>query len=123
MARATLLSSLSAVCTSRTIRARYTRKAMFINTTNFDNMPVSVIEAMALGLPVISTNVGGIPYLIDNEKDGFLVNKNDAMAFVEAIKKVVNNVEFTQKITSNARNKAEDFNWSNVKNLWVSMLQ
>ena len=39
---------------------------IFINTTNFDNMPVSVMEAMALGLPVVSTNVGGLPYLIED---------------------------------------------------------
>ena len=37
---------------------------IFINTTHFDNTPVSVMEAMALGLPVVSTNVGGIPYLL-----------------------------------------------------------
>ena len=39
---------------------------IFINTTNFDNMPVSVIEGMALGMVVVSTNVGGMPYLIKN---------------------------------------------------------
>src|SRR5690606_32388170 len=39
---------------------------IFINTTNFDNMPISVMEAMSLGMPVISTNVGGLPLLIEN---------------------------------------------------------
>jgi len=34
---------------------------IFINTTNIDNMPVSIIEAMALGLPIVSTNAGGLP--------------------------------------------------------------
>ena len=48
---------------------------IFINTTNVDNTPVSVIEAMALGLPVVSTNAGGLPYLINNGKDGILIEK------------------------------------------------
>ena len=50
---------------------------IFINTTNFDNTPISVIEAMALGLTIVSTNVGGLPYLINNGIDGILVNRND----------------------------------------------
>lgn len=58
---------------------------IFINTTNFDNTPVSVIEAMALGLPVISTNVGGLPYLINNGEDGILVPANNPTHFIDAI--------------------------------------
>ena len=50
---------------------------LFINTTNFDNMPVSVIEAMALGIPEDSTNVGGKPYLIDHDFTGILESPND----------------------------------------------
>src|SRR5690554_6671488 len=47
---------------------------IFVNTTNFDNTPVSVIEAMALGLYVVSTNAGGLPYLLENKKDALLSN-------------------------------------------------
>jgi len=42
---------------------------IFINTTDFDNMPVTIIEAMALGLTVVSTNAGGLPYLLNDVHD------------------------------------------------------
>src|SRR5690606_2235082 len=63
---------------------------IFINTTHFDNMPVSVIEAMALGLPIVSTNVGGIPFLIENGHEGILVNPDDVQAFVSALHTIQN---------------------------------
>ena len=50
----------------------------FINTTNIDNTPVSVIEAMALGLIVVSTNPGGIPFLLTADKDSILVEPGDS---------------------------------------------
>ena len=56
----------------------------FINTTNFDNLPISVLEAMALGLPIISTNVGGLPFFL-KEANSILVNKNDSVAMANAI--------------------------------------
>ncbi|NNC50920.1 MAG: glycosyltransferase family 4 protein [Flaviramulus sp.] len=96
---------------------------IFINTTNFDNMPVSVIEAMALGLPVISTNVGGIPYLIDNNKNGVLVEPNSPEAFVNAIKDLINSPEKTIDLTKNARNSAERFDWNNIKSQWIKVFQ
>ena len=95
---------------------------IFINTTNFDNMPVSVMEAMALGLPVISTNVGGLPFLIDQEKDGILVPPNNAEAFVNAIVELLDNPIKVQRITRNARTKIEGYDWENVKHSWIKLL-
>lgn len=96
---------------------------IFINTTNFDNAPVSVIEAMALGLPIVSTNVGGIPFLISNKKEGLLVEKNNTTAMVNAIKYIYNNNEFSKMLTKNARRKVEQFDWQIVKLLWLNILR
>jgi glycosyltransferase involved in cell wall biosynthesis len=95
---------------------------IFINTTNFDNMPVSVIEAMALGLPVISTNVGGLPFLIQHEKDGLLVPPNNVDAFVVAIKQVINNPVASKAMAIHARKKVEGFDWELVKYQWIELL-
>ena len=96
---------------------------IFINTSNFDNMPVSVIEAMALGFPVISTNVGGMPYLIDNYKDGILVNEKDSDAMTKAVVKLFEDATLRQEIINNARLKAETFNWGQIKDKWKLILK
>ncbi|WP_347372859.1 glycosyltransferase family 4 protein [Aequorivita sp. Q41] len=95
---------------------------IFINTTNFDNMPVSVMEAMALGLPVISTNVGGMPYLIDNDENGILLPPNNAKVFVEAIEALCNNSLKTAGISYKSRLKIEQFNWREIMAKWTRLL-
>ena len=95
---------------------------VFINTTNFDNTPVSVIEAMALGLPVVSTNVGGMPYLISDNQDGLLVNPRDVEAMVNAILKIKNEDNLREEIIKNARSKVENFAWTKVKLKWEALL-
>ncbi|WP_396601571.1 glycosyltransferase family 4 protein [Algibacter sp. R77976] len=96
---------------------------IFINTTNFDNMPVSVIEAMALGLPVVSTNVGGIPFLIDNKVNGLLVNPNSINEFLDAINSLIKDQTKTNKIIKQARVSAERFDWKAVEKLWIKVLE
>ncbi|APG64688.1 glycosyl transferase family 1 [Tenacibaculum todarodis] len=93
---------------------------VFINTTNVDNTPVSVMEAMALGLPVISTNVCGLPYLINNTVDGILVEKNNPEQMANAIISLIkdNNLE----LAINARKKAESFAWTEVRKEWIKIL-
>lgn len=95
---------------------------IFINTTNIDNTPVSVIEAMALGLPVVSTNVGGMPFLIEHGIDGMLVAPNNVNAFKLAIMRLMENSEDTLKMSENARRKVEQFDWEIVKEKWISLL-
>ncbi|MBT8287504.1 MAG: glycosyltransferase family 4 protein [Bacteroidia bacterium] len=95
---------------------------IFINTTNFDNTPVSVIEAMALGLPVVSTNVGGIPYLISDRHDGLLVEKDDLEGMLKGVIYLYNNPATADEIGRSARNKVEQFDWQRVKNRWLEIL-
>ena len=94
---------------------------VFMNTTNFDNTPVSVMEAMALGLPVVSTNVGGMPFLIKNEIDGILVEKNSVDKMTNAILSILYNKY--PNLAVNARKKVENFSWNTNKEKWFQILK
>lgn len=95
---------------------------IFLNTTNVDNTPVSVIEAMACGLCVVSTNVGGIPYLLDDGHDALLVPPDDPQAMADAIRRILTEPELAACLSRNARAKAEQFDWSMVLPQWEELL-
>lgn len=95
---------------------------LFINTTNFDNMPVSVMEAMALGLPLVSTNVGGVPYLIKHNNTGLLVSPNDEQAMVNSIELLVKDSTFVQRLSKEGRDEMEQYDWEVVKEKWKKLL-
>lgn len=96
---------------------------VFINTTNFDNTPISVIEAMALGLPVVSTDVGGLPFLIEKNKTGILISPKDVQAMTDAITDLVSNPEKSQQIANQARKQVESYDWEEVKYKWNEVLK
>ncbi len=77
---------------------------------------------MALGLPVISTNVGGVHYLITDHQDGLLVLPNHCDQFVNAIHKLCTNNDLARSLSTNARKKVEGFDWQNVKQHWLTLL-
>lgn len=99
------------------------RKAdVFINTSDVDNAPVTVIEAMACGLCVVSTDVGGVPYLVSNERDGLLVPPNDPEAMAEAVRRVLLDPRLAARLSQHAREKAETFDWQKVIPMWEELL-
>lgn len=96
---------------------------IFINTTDFDNTPVSVMEAMALGLPVVSTKVGGTPFLIKDKVNGLLVAPRDVDGFVEAVCSVIERPQLGQELAKNARTTVDAFAWEKVKVQWAELFK
>lgn len=97
------------------------RGDIFINTTNIDNTPISILEAMACGLCVVSTNVGGIPYLLEDGHDALLVSPDDPEAMAAAVHRILNDSKLAGRLSQNARKKVEQFDWSIVLPRWESM--
>ncbi|MDD3150261.1 MAG: glycosyltransferase family 4 protein [Candidatus Gastranaerophilales bacterium] len=80
--------------------------AVVVPSIWFDNSPNIIIEAFALGKPVIGSNMGGIPEYIDNEKDGFIYQHNDENQLCEKIKELTSNPLLAREFGINGRNKA-----------------
>ena len=95
---------------------------IFINTTHFDNTPISVMEAMALGLPVVSTNVGGIPYLLADKENALLVSDNDVSKMTDAICSLLEDQQKASDLALNARHFIEQMDWQVVKKEWKQIL-
>jgi L-malate glycosyltransferase len=94
---------------------------VFINTSHIDNMPVSLLEAMAMGMIVVTTNVGGIKY-ITSANNAILVEDNDIEAMAEAIKNIIANNGEAERISIAARKNAEQYDWNNIKEHWIKLL-
>jgi colanic acid/amylovoran biosynthesis glycosyltransferase len=74
-----------------------------------DNLPTVVMEAMASALPVVSTDVGGIPEMVRDGETGLLVGQNDPVATAEAIARLIGNVELARSFGQKGRKRAEEF--------------
>lgn len=70
--------------------------------SNFEALPISIIEAMSLGMAIVGTNVGGVPELIINESTGLIVDSKDIDGIENALYKL-NDFNFRERLGSNAR--------------------
>jgi len=96
----------------------YNRAEIYLNSSIVDNAPLSIIEAFACGLPVASTNAGGIPYLVENEKTGLLVEMKDYKSLAEAAIRLLENQDLAQTLIVNARSECEKYTWKKVEKKW-----
>lgn len=84
------------------------------NPSRVDNSPNSVIEAMACGVPVISTHVGGIPDLVSHEQQALLIAPDDAHALVAATLRLVQQPRLRQRLIDGGLDKTKQFAWSQI---------
>ena len=96
---------------------------IFINTSTIDNMPVSILEMMALGLPIISTNVGGIPFILESRKNSFLVASNDSKNMASQVEFLIEKPTVARKISLNALNSLKPFSADFVVPEWVNFIK
>ena len=95
---------------------RYLERAdVMVSSPVIDNMPVSVLEGMNAGLLVISSNVGGVPYMIDDGVNGLLFSSKNEEALAEKMIYAVKEQEKTQSMIKNAYRSLGKYTWESVK--------
>lgn len=99
----------------------YNRADVFLNASLVDNMPLSFIEAFACGLPIVSSDSGGIPFVVEHEKSGLLVEKNDCEALAREAIRLLENDDLAQKIIRNARRECVKYKTENARGEWLSL--
>jgi glycosyltransferase involved in cell wall biosynthesis len=94
---------------------------IFINTSHYDNMPVAVVEAAAMGLPVVSTAVGGVPDLLVDGETGLLVPDGDVEAMSAAVLRLLVDPALASHLSRNGRNLALRSDWDAVRGQWEDL--
>ncbi len=114
--------TLAGAVPKTTVPAWIAEGDIFLNTTTVDNTPVSVMEAMACGACVVSTNAGGMPHLVRDAEDGLLVPPRDARAMAAAVERLLADPALAGRISFSARHRAEAWDWAAVLPEWEQLL-
>ena len=88
---------------------------ILLSSPTIDNMPVSLLEAMHAGLLVISSNVGGVPYMINDGKTGYLFPCDDSDALAELMIKAIRQPTESISLIHNAHQAVNAYRWENIR--------
>lgn len=94
---------------------------VLVSAPKVDNMPVSLLEAMNAGLLVISSRVGGVPYMIEDQITGLLFESDNDEELASKMLWAINNNEQIKEILIQANRKVCDYRWENVRNKILSV--
>jgi glycosyltransferase involved in cell wall biosynthesis len=92
---------------------------IFVNASVVDNQPVSVLEAFAAGLPVVSTATGDIAAMVRDGETGRIIPPEDPVTMAEAVIALLENPEHALQLAQQARDEAEGYTWSRVRSAWA----
>lgn len=94
----------------------------FVMTSNYEGMSNALIEAMCLGLPVISTKVSGTEDLIMNGENGIVIELNDAAALEDSLTKILDDSEYSSKLADNAVNIYNTLKTDVITDRWIDLI-
>jgi glycosyltransferase involved in cell wall biosynthesis len=103
------------------VPALYDAEDIFVNASVLDNQPVSVLEALAAGLPVVSTGVGDIPALVRHGDTGLLVPPEDPPALAAAVTLLLEQPARARELARRGRALVGAFAWPRVREAWAAV--
>jgi glycosyltransferase involved in cell wall biosynthesis len=98
--------------------ALYRSASIALNPSLVDNMPISILEALASGVPVVSTNAGGIPAMVKAEEEAVLVSPKDPEAMAQAVEALWESPERRASLREAGLRKAGAYSWPVVREEW-----
>ncbi|HEY7785739.1 MAG TPA: glycosyltransferase family 4 protein [Pyrinomonadaceae bacterium] len=101
--------------------AMYDSADVYLTATDLDNMPSSIVECLAAGLPVVTTDAGGIPYIVTHEETCLMIARNDHEAMAAAALRFLRDEELASRIAHNAREHCRNFSWPVVQKEWLKL--
>jgi glycosyltransferase involved in cell wall biosynthesis len=100
----------------------YDRADVYLNASDIDNMPNSIIESFACGLPVATTRAGGIPYVVENERNGLLVDCGDHEGLAAAALRLLDDAALAQRVIAEGlRDVEQQYTWGAVSDQWARL--
>lgn len=99
----------------------YRSASVVINPSRVDNMPNSVLEAMASGAPIVSTSVGGVPFILQDNVNGLLVPAGDHTAMASAVKRVLRDPRCANRLRDAALSEVQEYAWPRVRQRWIEV--
>jgi len=100
----------------------YDEADVYLNSSDIDNMPLSIIEAYAAGLPVVSTDAGGIPYILRHEETGLMVPRGDATGLAAAALRLLREPGLARRLSTQARAEClRLYVWPAVELQWLAL--
>lgn len=99
----------------------YHEHSVYINTTLYESFGIALFESASSGLPIVTTNVGEIPYLWKDNEELLVDKTNTSEGMAECIISLFRNEEKRLNLAMNAKKKAEMFSWGRVEKLWEDL--
>jgi len=100
----------------------YQEYDILVNASRVDNLPGTILEAYACGLPVVSTNAGGILHIITDEKTGLLVTVGDYKSLAEKVIRIVENPQLGKRLAQTGAEYCKIYSWDYVKKIILPLL-
>ena len=94
---------------------------VYLQTSSIDNMPLSVLEAFACGVPVVSTRVGGVPTILSDGVHGLLVPADDDAAIADRACRLLEEPALAARLADAARESCESYRWIVVRAGWLAV--